>query len=170
MKKILVLGALAFALVGCNNSKTEYVEVGDELLVEETIELKCDTPITFTSKSLDGNVTVNYDGEDSNYTSEFGIDVTYSVFYPCPETVPTEVEPEDGLCPEGYEFANDCATMCTLVEEVCLTESICGEGTILDDNNTCVIDDTPPMGVCGDGTELDDNGTCVPNEHEHVRR
>lgn len=169
MKKLSTIMILAAAFIaalvfsGCNRD-TKYVEVGDPIVVEESISLACGVPfmVRAVAPNEDTNVSIEYGDINETYVNEYGIDVFYMVGYECPVEEPTEVEPEDGICPAGWEFANDCATVCTPIEEICLTESLCGEGTILDDNNTCQIDSSPDMGICGEGTELDENGTtCI---------
>lgn len=152
--------AMALVLVGCNND-TKNVEVGEPLEVNEQIALECDTPfsINVIAPNENTNVTVG----DDNHTSEFGLDVSYMVYWECPIPEETEREPVDGVCDEGWEFANDCATVCTPIEEVCLADSLCGEGTYLDENNTCQVDDRPDVGECGEGTELIE-GVCTPIE------
>lgn len=159
--KYVILMIMAVALAGCNNNKTEYIEVGETLEVEQNVTLECEQPLTVmvTGENEDTNVTFQYKDDNETYISEFGVDISLVVGYPCPDDNVTEMEPEDGVCPDGWEFANDCATVCTPIEEVCLTESLCGDGTYLDENNTCQIDDRPDTGECGRGTKLVD-GVC----------
>lgn len=164
MKNIIALMVMALVLAGCNNS-TEYVEVpvGEVQVVEKEVILECDMPLLVSAILTDDNITVQYDEDNETFSNEFGVDFSLIALYPCPIPPITEVEPEDGICPAGWEFATECSTVCTEIEEIAVT---CGEGTIMDENNTCVCDTSPDIGICGEGTELDDNGTCVIIDNE----
>lgn len=160
MKKILALVAMALVLAGCNDTKTVTEYVGEPEVVEYNIEMVCDVPLMVDAQLLDDNITVQLGEDNETHANEFGVDFALIANYACPEPEETEREPVDGVCDEGWEFANDCATVCTPIVEVCLTESLCGEGTFLDENNTCQIDNSPEIGICGEGTELVD-GNCT---------
>ncbi len=148
-----------------------------------TVDSNCETNVTVTS----GNHTeaIKYvskeEGIKLQYTvSAECIECNASVTEE-PVKPPAVVQPsEDGNCPENYQL-NDCGDKCLLITNginlvpingVCPSgytsnecntlcvknpECKCGDGTTLDENNTCV----PVVKECGEGTELDsETGLC----------
>ena len=148
MKKILLLGAMALVLVGCNNGTTVVVEPGEPIVIDETLSLECGVPFDLTAYSL-GDSNVTYNGDE--LLSEVGMELAFSVVTPCivvDENV-TNVPDENGDCGEGYKLT-DCNTC------VALPAISCGEGTVLDEEtNTCLVapEEVHP---CGEDTEWND--------------
>ncbi len=178
MKKILGLIVLAFMLIGCDNDSAITVKPGDPLVVLENIVMECDVPFEFKTvgssddtivgvREGEGTVIIltSEDGEPVTsqtnvtiYESEWGVDVGYSIITPCPEPIDENITepvvPINGECPEGYEVSNCDASQCIAVDVPVQLPIECGEGTELDDNNTCIIIPVEPPIECGEGLQL----------------
>ena len=194
MKKILVASLLAGMLLitGCNDSDDVPIrEAGDPLVVNQVVEMECDVPFAFRSYGLAWSSalgvregyqdvqTLQYEideeliPEDGTtiYHDRDGIDIKFVVITPCEDKNISKDPKEpivavDGVCPDGYEVSNCDASKCVAVLTEPVEPIICGEGTVLDDNNTCI--PTPPV-ECGEGLVADpETGLCgIAPEEEH---
>ncbi len=161
--KRLDLGMIIVALVtllmatGCNNDRNT-VETGEPEVVTEQVTLKCGEPFFIkVIDEYDSNVSVEYNGTDESFQSEFGLELQYTVVSDCNDcnsTVNTvdPTIPIDGNCGCGYEL-NDCGTVCVESQGI-----QCGEGTEYNETTeSCEL--IPPL-ECGIGL-VEEEGECI---------